>query len=348
MVGIVGYGASLPRYRIRVEEIARAWGADALAFRQGLMLEEKAVAGPDEDTVTFAVESARRALARAGIRPEDIGAVYVGSESHPYAVKPSGTIVAEAIGVTPFVHTASFEFACKAGTEAIFVAAGLVESGRIRYGLAVGADTSQGAPGDPLEYATAAGGAAFIMGREGLVATLDAECSFMTDTPDFWRRAHERYPSHGGRFTGDPAYFRHTIGAARALLAKTGLRPADIRYAVFHQPNGKFPRRAGELLGFTEEQLAPGLLSPWIGNAYSASSPLGLCAALDVARPGERILLVSYGSGAGSDAFLFTVTERISTVRAAAPLVRDLLTAGREYLDYTTYARFRGKIQKGA
>ena len=345
MVGIVGYGASIPRFRIRVEEIAAVWGADAAAVKRGLLMEEKAVAAPDQDTITFAVEAARHAVRRAGIAPREIGAVYVGSESHPYAVKPSGTVVAEALGATPAVHTADFEFACKAGTEAMFVAAALVESGRIRYGLAVGADTSQGAPGDPLEYATASGGAAFVMGGEDLVAELEGECPFMTDTPDFWRRAHRRYPRHGGRFTGDPAYFRHIVGAGKALMEKLDLAPQDITYAVFHQPNGKFPRRAAALLGFSEEQIAPGLLSPQLGNAYSASSPLGLCATLDLAKPGETILLVSYGSGAGSDAFLFRATERIEQVRNAAPAVRDLLQKNRQYLDYATYAKFRGKIR---
>jgi hydroxymethylglutaryl-CoA synthase len=347
MAGIVGYGASIPRFRIRVEEIAKVWGADVPSYKQGLMLTEKSVAGPDQDTVTFAIESARWALLRAGINAKEIGAVYVGSESHPYAVKPSGTIVAEALGMTPYVHTASLEFACKAGTEALYVTCGLVDAGRIKYGLAIGADTSQGAPGDALEYATASGGAAFIVGKDDILAKLECEAAFMTDTPDFWRRQHEHYPSHGGRFTGDPAYFRHVSGACKALFKQAGLKPADITYAVFHQPNGKFPRRVAEMLGFTEKQIEPGLLSPKMGNAYSGSSPLGLCATLDVAKPGDRIAMVSYGSGAGSDAFLFSVTDRINDVRAMAPAVRDLIGNNVEYLDYATYAKYRGKINMG-
>ena len=102
MAGIVGYGAHLPRHRIKVEEIAKVWGADAPSYKRGLMLREKSVPPPDMDTITLSVEAARRALARAQtVDPKDIGAIYIGSESHPYAVKPSGTIVAEAIGATP-------------------------------------------------------------------------------------------------------------------------------------------------------------------------------------------------------------------------------------------------------
>src|SRR3989304_1756490 len=152
MEGIIGYGAYIPRNRIKVEEIAKVWGADAPSYKKGLMLQEKSVPGPDQDTITMSVEATKRAICRAGIDPSKIGAVYVGSESHPYAVKPSGTTVAEAIGATPDVHCADFEFACKAGSEAMFVCLVLVGSGLIEYGLAIGADTSQGAPGDALEY----------------------------------------------------------------------------------------------------------------------------------------------------------------------------------------------------
>jgi hydroxymethylglutaryl-CoA synthase len=206
-VGIIGYGAHIPRRRIKVEEIAKVWGADAPSYKRGLELIQKSVPALDEDTITLSVEAARNAVVRAGIDAKDIGAVYVGSESHPYAVKPSGVTVAEAIGATPDCHCADFEFACKAGSEGMFVAYGLVKAGLIKYGLGIGADTSQGAPGDALEYSAAAGAAAFIMGsdEDRLIASIDETYSFMTDTPDFWRREHQFYPSHGGRFTGEPA-----------------------------------------------------------------------------------------------------------------------------------------------
>ena len=115
-VGIVSYGAYIPRYRIRVEEIAKVWGANPNSIIDGLMVYEKSVPDLDEDTITIAVEAARHAINRAGIDPQEIGALYTGSESHPYAVKPSSTVVAEAIGATPNLTVADFEFACKAGT----------------------------------------------------------------------------------------------------------------------------------------------------------------------------------------------------------------------------------------
>lgn len=345
-VGIVGYGAFMPRNRIKVEEIAKVWGADAPSYKKGLMLEEKSVPSPDEDTITLSVEAARNALKRAEINPQEIGALYIGSESHPYAVKPSGTIVADAIGATPDIHIADFEFACKAGSEAMYVVYSQVKAGTIKYGMAIGGDTSQGAPGDALEYSASAGAAAFIFGTEKLVAVCEATNSFTTDTPDFWRREYMHYPSHGGRFTGEPAYFRTVLGAATKLLEMTNSKPSDYAYAIFHQPNGKFPLRAGQKLGFTKDQIEQGRLVPKLGNTYSGSSPMGLSAVLDVAQPGDKIFMISYGSGAGSDGFVFRVTDRILEVQNKAPQTRFLLDTYKTYLDYATYAKYRRKIRK--
>jgi hydroxymethylglutaryl-CoA synthase len=228
----------------------------------------------------------------------------------------------------------------------MFVALNLVKAGEIKYGLGVGADTSQGAPGDALEYSAAAGAAAFLFGRENLVAKALYTYSYTTDTPDFWRREYQYYPQHGGRFTGDPAYFKHITGAAKGIMEKAGMKPADFDYVIFHQPNGKFPLRVGKMLGFQKSQIEPGWLVNLLGNTYSGSSPLGLTATLDISRPGNMILLVSYGSGAGSDGFIFEVTDLIDEVRDLAPRTRFLLENNRNYLEYGEYAKFRHKIRK--
>ena len=347
MVGIVGYGAYIPRNRIKVEEIAKVWGADALSYKKGMMLQEKSVPGPDQDTITMSVEAARRAIKRANIDPTMVGAVYIGSESHPYAVKPSGTTLAEAIGAVPDCHCADFEFACKAGSEGMFVAMSLIKAGEVEYAIAIGGDTSQGAPGDALEYSASAGAAAFVFGKENLVAECLYTHSFMTDTPDFWRREYQFYPRHASRFTGEPAYFKHTLGCANAIMQKANMKPADFDYAVFHQPNGKFPMTAGRKLGFTKEQMEQGWLSPILGNTYSGASPIGLTAILDIAKPGDKILMVSYGSGAGSDGFIWKVANRIKEVQNLTVQTRPSLESNRrKYLDYGTYSKYRGKIKK--
>ncbi|MBE2202321.1 MAG: hydroxymethylglutaryl-CoA synthase [Anaerolinea sp.] len=341
-VGIVGYGAYVPRYRIPAAEIAKMWKGSESG---GVPVKEKAVNGLDEDVVTMSIEAARNAMLRAGINPQEIRAVWVGSESHPYAVKPTSTIVAEAIGAVPNTQAADWEFACKAGTEAMQAAIGFVGSGMARYALSIGMDTAQGRPGDALEYTAAAGGAAMLIGPAAeAVALINGSYSFVTDTPDFWRRAKAQYPSHGDRFTGEPAYFAHIIGAAEAIMGALNRQAADYAWVVFHQPNAKFPERVGQQLGFSKEQLRPGLLSPRIGNTYAGSTMIGLTAVLDIAQPGERILIVSYGSGAGSDAFDFEVTERLLEVRDRATKTETYISR-RALIDYATYTRFRDKLK---
>ncbi len=339
-VGIVGYGAYVPRVRIKASEIARMWGGSD----EGLPVEEKAVPSLDEDTITMSIEAARNALARAQLDPRELRAVWVGSESHPYAVKPSSTLVAEALGATGATLAADWQFASKAGTEAMQAAAALVGSEMADYALAVGMDTAQGRPSDALEYTAGAGGAAFVIGpKEDSVAALEASYSYVSDTPDFFRRPHQHYPEHGHRFTGEPAYFDHTLTATEKFMQLAGFSPSDIQWVVFHQPNVKFPLLAAKQLGFSKEQVLPGLLVGKIGNTYAGASLIGMTAVLDLAKPGDRILLVSFGSGAGSDAFSFLVADKIIERRDLAPRTASYI-ARREYIDYATYARYRGKL----
>ena len=340
-VGIVGYGAYVPRYRLPASEVARVWkeGQDTLP------VEEKAVPGLDEDVVTMSIEAARNALKRAEIEPRLIRAVWVGSESHPYAVKPTSTIVAEAIGAAPHTQAADWEFACKAGTEAIQAAIGFVGSGMAQYALCIGMDSSQGRPGDDLEYTTGAGGAAYVIGpKEESLAYIEGSYSYVTDTPDFFRRPGQHYPQHGHRFTGEPAYFKHVLTAGQRLMEELGYEAGDYTYAVFHQPNTKFPLKAGQTLGFSKDQMKAGLLVSVTGNTYAGSSLLGLTNILDQATAGDRVLLVSFGSGAGSDAFSLVVTDLIGERGKRAPLTQDYV-ARKKYIDYAVYARFKKKLE---
>src|SRR5262249_34904182 len=301
----------------------------------------------DEDRVRMGSEAVRNALARGRIGADRLAAVWVGSESHPYSVKPSGTIVAEALGATSWVSAADWEFACKAGSEALTAGMGMVGSGMADYVLAIGADTAQGRPGDALEYTAAAGAAALLVGpASDALAVIEATCSYVTDTPDFFRRADRAYPVHGSRFTGEPAYFSQVRNAAGHLLEQLGTKPADYTYAVFHQPNARFPLAAGKQLGFTPQQLAPGMLASKIGNTYSPAALLGLCPVPDVAHPGHPIFVTTYGSGSGADAYALRVTEALDMRRPRAPLTAAYL-ARETFVDYAMYAKWRGKLMMG-
>lgn len=361
MVGIVSYGIYIPKYRIKLADIAAAWKKSPEEVVGSLGVEEKAVPGTDEDAVTIALEAAAQAMSplKKKLQPSDIEVLFVGSESHPYAVNPTSTIVGELLGVGHNYLAADMEFACKAATAGMQAIAGLLAAGHARFGLAIGADTAQSKPHDVLEYTSAAGGAAFLLGQDrfresnrrfpesALIAKLLADTSYSSDTPDFWRRDGIRYPSHAGRFSGEPAYFAHVMGAARRLLEMTKTKPSDYAYCVFHMPNGKFPRDVARRLGFTKEQLAPSLVIDTIGNPYSASAMLGLAAVLDLATPGQKIFMVSYGSGAGSDGFVWETTaalpqSQISNLKCQMSVKQQI--EKKTYIDYVQYLKQTHKI----
>ncbi|MEM1569466.1 MAG: hydroxymethylglutaryl-CoA synthase [Candidatus Bathyarchaeia archaeon] len=336
---MVGYGIYIPKFRIKNED--PSIGAGIL---------ERAVPFPDEDATTFAVEAGRRALIHAALDGRYIKKCYVGSESTPYAVKPSASTVIQALKIGEPYEDGFFsggldtQFACKAATDLFIDAVALVESPVFRgeYVMVIGADNSQAAPGDPLDYTVGAGAAAYIFGKRDVIATLDYYVSYTSDTPDFYRREGEKYPRHGGRFTGEPAYFKHILSAIKGILKESGLTPGDISYVALHSPNVKFPVRAALDAGFSMDQIKPSLVAQYIGNLYSGSSPTALAALLDIAEPGCRILMVSYGSGAGSDAYIFTVTEKIEEKRERCiPVLSQVKNPKRQYVDYSTYRKWK-------
>lgn len=340
MTGIVGYGTYIPKYRLKLSDIAQVWGKNAAEIEGGLRILEKAVPGFDEDAVTMGIEASKKAIEMAKIKPENLQSIYFGSESHPYAVKPSSTTLGEYLGVGNNYFAADLEFACKAATAGMQVTAGLLTSHNIDYGLIVGSDTAQGKPHDALEYTAASAACAYILGNKQseIIANILEMSSFSSDTPDFWRRDGARYPSHFGRFSGEPAYFTHVVGEGKNLLRKNKLKPQDFSYCVFHMPNGKFPRVAAKKLGFTPKQLAPSLTVDKIGNPYSASSLMGLASVLDIAQPKQKIFFVSYGSGAGSDGFIFEATKAILLKQnKTIPVAKQI--EDKIYISYPTYLR---------
>ncbi len=331
---IVGFGMYLPKFRIRTEEIAKHWNQDPASLSSTLGVSEKTVPAAEEDSFTMAFEAARQAIEIAKIEPAQISAIFVGSESHPYAVKPTSSMLAAALELDPFCHAADLEFACKAGTAGMQIVDSFVRSGQIQYGIAIGTDTAQGKPGDALEYTAAAGAAAIVIGpstAKNALCKIDATISFTTDTPDFWRANDEKYPRHAGRFTGEPGYFHHMREAIRGMLQTANMKTTDLDHVVFHMPNAKFPARMAKEFGFTEAQMRHGFIVPTVGNTYSACSLLGLTHVLSEAKKSEKILLVSYGSGSGCDAFLLTMLKNGVKLPADERSI--------EFLSYADYLR---------
>jgi hydroxymethylglutaryl-CoA synthase len=340
--GIVGYGAYTSRFRYKEPAI------------------ERAVPFLDEDSITAAVEAGKMALIQSGIDDSLISKVYVGSESNPYAVKPIASKVSQVLKLgqedkaegVQCVDAIDTEFACKAATSVFKDAASLVyyPENHDSYAMVIGTDNSQaaprGEPGGELDFFVGYGACCFMFGMRDVIADIEGWYSCTSDTPDFWRRDQEPYPSHGGRFTGDQAYFKHVAKAATKLMEKLRLKTSDVNYFVSHQPNLNFPTKVAKQLGFKEEQFLPGLQVANFGNTYSGASPLGLAATLDQAKPNDRILVVSYGSGAGSDAYSFITTSQLPEKREKQKFTirHQAENPFIEYVDYNTYRKLKSGL----
>lgn len=340
MIGIVSYGFYLPIWRITTKEIASVWGKNYLEIENSLLVKEKTVASVDEDSLTMAFESSSLALKNFPFKKEKIEFVFFGSETSPYAVNPASTILAEFLGLKNEYLGSDHQFACKAATGALISGLGLIKSNLFKYGLVVASDKATGKPHDALEYTAASGSVALIIGKKNVALEIIDQQSFSSDTPDFWRREGIRYPSHGGRFTGKPSYFYHISQASKLLLKKTKLKPNDFSYAVFHMPNGKFPQEVAFGLGFEKKQIEKSLVVSYLGNSYTASALMGLISVLEEAKTGDLIFFCSYGSGAGSDAFVFKVTENLEKVRVSF----KSLVENKKYITYPTYLKFMRMI----
>jgi hydroxymethylglutaryl-CoA synthase len=334
--GIVGYGVYVSKFRIKEGSI------------------ERSIPFMDEDSITAAVEAGKLALIHSGIDPSQVGKIYVGSESNPYAVKPIASKVAQVLKLgeeekcdgIQSVDAIDTEFACKAATSMFKDAAALTyyPNAHIPYAMVIGTDNSQAAPrdepGGELDFFVGFGASAFLFGMHDVIAELEGWYSCTSDTPDFWRRDLEPYPRHGGRYTGEPAYFKHIAKSAKKLMEKLNLQPSDFDYFVCHQPNIRFPIKIATELGFKEEQYIDGLQVARFGNTYSGASPLGLAAILDKAKPNQRILVASYGSGAGSDAYSLITTNQIGEKRQRQKFTVQY-QAENEYVEHVSYDMYR-------
>jgi hydroxymethylglutaryl-CoA synthase len=347
MFGIISYGFYVPKYRIKTEEIAKNWQKNGQDISDSLGVVEKSIAGVDEDSLTMGFESSSLCLSQATkiskfsleqIK-DNIGSVFFGTETPSYAVNPSSTVIAEFLAIPNNYVSYDTQFACRAATAALVSTFGMVKSGLIKSGLVIASDKANSKPGDALEFTAGSGSVSLLVGQgKNVILEIIDTVSVSSDTPDFWRRTKISYPSHAGRFTGLPAYFKHITQASKFLLSKTKTKPEDYDYAVFHMPNAKFALQVSKILGFSKQQVEDSLVVKYLGNSYTASTLMGLMSVISKAKSGQKIFFCSYGSGAGSDAFVFRVTPNLEKIK----LNFESKVKNKEYLEYLTYRKFMG------
>ena len=346
--GIVSYGVALPKYRIEAAEIWKVWKNISQSFFDMLSISERGVLGPEEDTLTLAVEAARRALDRSGVPVEKIGAVLLGTGTSPYATKAAATVMIDALGLRDSVIATDIQCADKSGSTALWLAAGLIESGMIEYALVIGADTinRHTQPGMVLEYVASAGAVAFVLGKENRIATLEGMVTHSHDQNDYFRTEGERFIQPGAGFYGWVANWGlldHVVPAGQALLEKLNLTPADFSKFAVPQKTGVRSLMTMGKLQLDMMQVLPYVLTAQIGDCGAAGVLLSLAHILDFAEAGERVGVIDYGAGAGCDAWSLVCTDLLPERRPETGLVIQLLE-DKIMVDYATMSKFEQKL----
>jgi 2-acetylphloroglucinol acetyltransferase len=351
-LGIVSYGTYIPRFRMLVEEPLRIWDNTFLkVLKEQLLISERVVLSPDEDTVTMAVDATRQALERWGHGLQDVGGLYLGTCTNPYSSRPCSTIVAEALGENPSVDCLDVQFSTRSGTAALRIAQAMVLSKASQYAIAVGSDTinRHTAPGTLQEYTASAAAAAVIVGEnpDEIIAEVGPFVSIVSDLSDMFRLEGERYISSGGASTIDSGLglYSHISQAVSEYLKRYGFKPQDFHSVVFQQPSGVLPVALAKRLGFSAEQVMPGVISYKLGDFGSASTLVALSSILDHASPNQKILVASYGFGAGADVTAITVTENIRRFPRQASTVEQQIQ-NKVQLDYATAMKYENKFLK--
>lgn len=334
--GIAAYGAYIPRLRVTSREYVKAWGACAAPIK------EKAVPDFDEDVITMGLEAAKYAL---GLSTQSaakaVRVLSIATTSPPYAEKVLGSTFAAALDLDSGVFTTEHTTSTKAGAEALVTALALLEDIPDASGLVVASDAPVAEVGDSIEHGLGAGAVAFLVGHEGVVAELEGYTSVIAESMGerFRRTGDVGIRDIGVREFTTSTFFAVSTEAIKRLMRTTGQNPSAYRFVVLPQHDARAAQNLGLRLGFTETQIKPGFLYERVGDVGACSSLLGLAAVLDLAEPGDRILVLAYGSGAGVVALDFVVREGIADRRPRRSV--ESMLAEREHIDYVSYLKRR-------
>ncbi|MBI2957628.1 MAG: hydroxymethylglutaryl-CoA synthase family protein [Chloroflexi bacterium] len=332
MTGITSYGAYIPKYRLSAEVIAQVWGK-----RGGK--DERSVANYDEDSLTMAVEAGADCLV-PGNR-DGLTGLYFASTTSPYREKQCASIVAAALDLPASLATIDIANSLRAGTNALRTAVDSVKSGG--SALVIASDSRLGFPQTSQELAFGDAAAALVVGNSGVIAEIEDSFTVSDDITDVWRKDDDEFVrSWEDRWVIMYGYDRNIRAAVSGLLKKTSSKPGDFAKVVMYGPDARSHDAAAKALGFAATQLQDPLFGK-VGNSGAAHALLLLCAALEQAKPGERILVASYGDGA--DAFSFRITDEIA--RARKPLgVHGNLAARRPLTSYGKFLTFHKQLDQ--
>ena len=332
MAGITSYGAYIPYNRLPRSVISAAWG-------RGGGRGEKAIAGIDEDTITMAVAAGIDCL--KGTDPKTVDALYLATTTAPYKERQNSTIVATALDFRRDARNTDFANCLRAGTNAFLSALDAVNAGSLKSVLLCTSDTRLGGAAGEDEQLLGDGSAAFLVGNDNVVVELEESYTLSDDLVDFWRSHEDTFiRSWEDRFGRDAGYTQVPREVVKGIMEKMKLTPKDFTKACIYGANARSHATLCRALGFAPEQIQDPLLDT-VGNTGVALPFMQLVAALEDAKAGDRILMVSWGNGC--EALAFKVTPQIEKIRERRG-IKGHMGIKRTIDNYGRYLLWRGLV----
>jgi len=328
MTGIKAYGGYVPFHRIKKSTIAEAYGKKG---KKG----EKAVAYYDEDSLTMAVAATLNAIPTAD--GNFLDGIFFATTTSPYKEKGCASQIAAVLDCGSKMRTADVEGSLKCASDAMLSALDMAAAGK--NALVAAADCRLGANDGTYENDLGDAAAAFVLGEgEDVLAKFVDSCSVSLESYDMWRNKDDKYVHFWDvRYAVSLLYNPVVTEAVKGVLDKTGLKPADFAKVCCYAHEERHSAAVLAKLGFTPEQIQPGLYGE-IGNTGAAAAPLMLANALETAKAGDKILYVSYGEGC--NALVFEVTEAIANFKPAKT-VRFMVDTKNSDLPYAKYLKWK-------
>ncbi len=335
MIGITSYGAYIPRLRLSRMSIFQSmgWFAPAIMMvAQG----ERSMCNWDEDSITMAVAAGRDCL--KGTDKTRLDGLYMASTTMPFADRQNAGVVATALNLRENIVTSDFTSSQKAGSTALLTALESVKSGERNHILVAAADRRETKSAYFYEMWYGDGAAAVTVGNQDVIAEFLGSYSVSCDFVEHYRGADKKFDYvWEERWARDEGYSKIIPEAVNGLLKKLNLTMKDVDKLAFPCFFKAEHKNIAKTLGATPEKVMDNLHEV-CGETGTAHALLMLTAALQEAKPGQRILVAGFGQG--SNAMLFKVTEAITKLGARDGLKGTL--ANKEVVDnYSKFLKFR-------
>jgi len=313
-IGILGTGVYLPEAVLTNKDLEKIVETTAQWIVERSGIQERRIAAPDEDTVSMAVAAGRQALKAAGISPEQLSYIILGTNT-PAHFFPAGAIrVQEELGIGGQAAAFDLQAGCCGFNYALYVGERLAAP-EGKYALIIGSDVCSRFT-DWTDRSTCLlfgdGAGAVVIGPSArrrilksfiaskLNENLYCETAFDKDVSPFLPPQ-----THSSRYflkMDGPEIFKFAVNAVKMsiprILEMAGMTREEIDYLIIHQGNYRILEAGAKFARVPMDKVFVNIHR--YGNTSAASVPIALHEAVQEGKikEGDKVLLISFGAGA--------------------------------------------------